>query len=173
MNHACNQICGATKSFCDNNFLKCIDAKCNALDEGEKKKDCESAVATHKIMIQLSQCKEFDQGQKKNCKCVPKSEADDERVKIITSFYEKYSPKDVSKAATLAKKATDGNKLAGLLYKLVEKYPASVKRVKTQQDQMMEDIMSGKYADMKKVNTDSDSENADEIEDEGEERIEL
>jgi len=175
--HACNQICGTTKSFCDAGLEKCMDATCNAIKNDDAKKKCEGNVTTKKLMLQFSQCLDFNQGQQQSCKCVKKNVVDEKRKEVVRSFYKKFNPANVDKADSLAAKASDSNKLGGLLFKLVAKYPKAIRRVQDPKQKMMEDMMNGgKFPDArgnggaKKPVVDAKNDDDD---DESDERIEL
>ena len=181
--HACNQICGSTKGFCDSSLEKCMDATCDAIQNVDAKKKCEGNVSTKKMMLQFSKCNDFNQGQQKSCKCVKKSDLDEKRKGVVRSFYEKFNPDNVDKADSLAAKASASNKLAGLLIKLVAKYPKAIKSVKDPTQQRMEDMMNGGgYRDekpkpkkeAKREDVDANDFDADESEiEDSDERIEL
>lgn len=165
--HSCVQLCTMTKAFCDNNFEKCMDSKCQSITNPEKKKTCETSVQTKKLMMQFSQCKDFNEGQQKNCRCVKNDVLEHERVKIVESFYNKYNPSGVSKVKALVEKSNDGKKFAGLIYQLLKKYPKSIKRVKDPQQKILDDIMNGK------LKTNEDKEEVASGDEDAGERIEL
>mmetsp|Transcript_4758 Transcript_4758/g.7218 ORF Transcript_4758/g.7218 Transcript_4758/m.7218 type:complete len:262 (+) Transcript_4758:120-905(+) len=181
--HSCLQICGSTKSFCDSNLEVCMEKKCDSLQNASAKKECETAISTKKIMLQISTCAEFNTAQKENCECVKKDEVSEKRSEVVSGFYKKFNPSAAEKAGALAAKATDSKKLAGLLFKLVEKYPKAIKKVKDPKQKMMEDMMSdGKFKlngeGSVKRNVDSEENiKVDDIKvddsDDSEERIEL
>lgn len=140
--HVCNQICGTTKSFCEESFTKCMDAKC---ETSPQKDDCTKAASTKKLMLQFSNCKDFNEGQKKSCICVKTDDVNVKRKEVIEHFYKAYNPSQISKVDGLAAKATDANKLAGLLTKLVTKYGSKgIKKVKDPREKLMEDMMNGR-----------------------------
>jgi len=173
--HACNQICGTTKSFCEDSFTKCMDAKCKM---SSQKDECTKAASTKKLMLQLSNCNDFNEGQKKSCTCVKTDDADAKRKEVIEDFYQTYNPSQMSKVDGLAAKATDTNKLAGLLTKLVTKYGSkAIKKVKDSRENLMEDMMNGRGPNgipgMGRKAFDADRFENDQEEAEEEEMIEL
>jgi hypothetical protein len=170
--HACLQICGVTKKFCTGNFDKCMKSRCDTIADSNTKKQCDTEVQMKSIMLQMSQCKEFDEGQK-NCHCVKKSSVPMEIGTLVYNFYKKHNPKQLNKSTSLAAKATDPRKLAGLLYKLVEKYPKAIKKKKDPRQKQMEDLMKG-FEDQKKAEPETTTENIeDEDDQESDEKIEL
>jgi len=172
--HSCLQICGSTKSFCDSSFEKCMDKKCESIHNAEEKKKCETAVSTKKIMLQLSQCPEFTLGQGDNCECVKNDEVSAKRSKVVRGFYKKFNPSAVDKADVLVAKANDKNKFAGLIYKLIEKYPKAIKKVIDPRQQTLEDMMNdGKFKSrFEGTGAKIDSDEINDIDD-SEEKIEL
>jgi hypothetical protein len=174
--NACFQICGATKQFCTRNFEKCMESKCNSIADQDVKKKCEGEAQMKKIMMQISQCREFEDGQK-NCRCVKKDSIDEERTQVVRSFYAKFNPGNVDKANALADKATDKHKLAGLLYKLVEKYPKAIKKIKDPKQKEMEDLMKGYQRTGSKKDAKNEDIDVGDVEDDNDdqsdERIEL
>jgi hypothetical protein len=144
--HSCTQICGSTKSFCDSSFEKCMDKKCASINNAEEKKQCETATSTKKIMMQMTQCSDFSDGQRKNCECVKNDDVSEKRSEVVRAFYNKFNPSAADKADALAAKANDSKKFAGLLYKLVEKYPKAIRKVTDPRQKTLEDMMSdGKF----------------------------
>ena len=139
--NACFQTCGSTKSFCDEAVKKCMDSKCAEITDAEDKKKCDEHVNLKKILIQISDCRSFNEGQVKGCECVPSSEAPERRKKILFSFYKKFNPENSHKVDSLAAKANDSKKLAGLLTKLIDKYPEVVKSVEDPTQKYMEDLL--------------------------------
>lgn len=171
--YACLQICGSTKSFCDSNLEKCMDRKCNEIQDEDEKKSCEKTVSVKKIMLQLSQCADFHKYQSQNCQCV--KDAAEERANVLRQFYKVNQPQNLDKVDSLMAKASDSKKFAGLLYKLVEKYPKGIKRVKDPQQRMMDDLMknaAGGSFETKEKKMDTHDDDGDE-EDDSDERIEL
>ena len=59
--------------------------------------------------------------------CTKKSNVEEKRAAAIRGFYKKWSPENVDKADSLAKKADSNGKMAALFRKLVTKYPKSIK----------------------------------------------
>lgn len=140
--NACYQICGTSNVFCSKEAEACLDTKCDDLkDNEEMHKSCKSDVSVKKIMLSFGGCTSFDAGQKQNCKCVKKSEFDDKREETVHGFYKKFNPENIDKVEGLVKKASDQKKFAGLLYKLVKKYPRAIKKVKDPQQKIMEEMM--------------------------------
>lgn len=141
MFHACLQMCGTKKQFCVRNASNCMESNCQSVVNPKIKKQCLSEFETKKVMFNFSGCTDFDLAQKMNCECVKMDSADEKRASVVQSFYTKYNPKNVEKASALAAKATDKNKLAGLLYKLVAKYPKAIRVSKNDKQQQMEDLL--------------------------------
>jgi len=173
---ACYKICGTTKGYCDTELKKCMTDTCDKIDDEEKKKTCQSNASTKELLLSLSQCSTFDIGQQSSCECVSKSKTDAKRRKVLKDFYGKFSPENVKKVDGLLEKSSDVRKFAGLLYKLVSKYPKVIKKVA--------DPMQAKYDDLLKqyqqqpktepnTNTEETSGNDDESVDDSDERMEL
>ena len=129
------------KTHCEEQFLKCSEEKCAALDEKEKKA-CESTMSIHMLMAKFDQsCNRYDQEQYSHCECVDKDKAASKRERVIRSFYKKFNPDAVDKVQGLLKKVDTPSKMAGLLLKLVKKYPEAIKKVKDPQQEYLENLM--------------------------------
>jgi hypothetical protein len=156
--HACNQICGISKTVCDEAFTTCSSESCGDDDE------CNKAASMNQMMAKISGCQKFDQAQYKACECTPKEKAPEKRAAAIRYFYKKVSPGNLAKVDELAKKADTASKLAGLFRKLLTKYPEAIKKVEDPMQNMFRNI---------KVETKEDEETNDAQEDEEIEEIEL
>lgn len=178
--NACNQICGALRAQCDAIFDKCLDAVCDKISDEEEKKMCTSNASTKKLLLQLSDCRFYQESQNAGCECVKKTDVEEKRKGLLTNFYKKYNPNEVNKVENLASKSNDVKKLATLLIKLAAKYPKSVKRIKDKQEIMMEELLKrqresekSKPASEEKTTTTTESSSTSDEEDQVEERIEL
>ena len=140
--HACYQTCGMLKTICDEQFLKCSEETCATIPDKEEREECEKASSIQLLMVKFDQsCQRYDQAQYTHCECVEKSKAADKRERVLRSFYKKFNPGSVDKADGLAKKVDNSVKMAGLLMKLVIKYPAAVKKMKDPQQEYIENLM--------------------------------
>lgn len=139
---ACLQTCGSVKMVCDEEFFKCTKDRCQESSGGDRTKEdeCNAQTQIYQLMVNLD-CKMYNEGQQSSCECVDEDEAEEKRLAVVTTFYETYSPESVDKAAGLVKKADTSKKMAGLLTKLIKKYPQSVKRVKSDNQEMYEKIV--------------------------------
>eukprot|EP00568_Trieres_chinensis_P013723 CAMPEP_0183294690 /NCGR_PEP_ID=MMETSP0160_2-20130417/2923_1 /TAXON_ID=2839 ORGANISM="Odontella Sinensis, Strain Grunow 1884" /NCGR_SAMPLE_ID=MMETSP0160_2 /ASSEMBLY_ACC=CAM_ASM_000250 /LENGTH=256 /DNA_ID=CAMNT_0025456049 /DNA_START=54 /DNA_END=824 /DNA_ORIENTATION=- len=141
--HACYQVCGSTKRLCDESFKKCADKACAEVADEKIRKDCEQQVSVSSMMLGFDDCRKFDSAQLAACQCVESSSVKRQRKDVIKGFYKKYVPGglDESKIASLAEKADQNSKMAGLLLKLLTKYPKAIKQVKDPQQAKMEEMM--------------------------------
>lgn len=148
--NACLQICGLSNVYCARAAETCFDATCEALknngnnNNSELHDACTKDIVMKKLMVSFGSsggCGSFAEGQKQNCRCVPKVNVVAQRTKTLRGFYKKFNPDQVDKVDALLAKATDAKKFAGLLYKLVVKYPKAIKKVIDPQQQMMEELM--------------------------------
>jgi len=89
--------------------------------------------------------------------CTKKSSVEEKRAAAIRGFYKKWSPENVGKADSLAKKADSNGKMAALFRKLVAKYPKSIKVEIDDEMKMYQDMMNKAKADK-----DGDSDDSDE-----------
>jgi hypothetical protein len=153
LRHACVQTCGSVKSLCDDEFLKCSQKICDSMKRPDDKKQCESTMGVHKMMVQMDPCHKFDANQYSRCECVPKSKAASKREQVLRSFYRKYNPKSIDKVEGLAKKADNPLKMAGLLMKLYQKFPDAIQKTKDPQQEMMEKLMNDPEAKAKAKET--------------------
>lgn len=143
--NACYQICGATKEFCDAQFDKCSMAVCDAMtSETAKKEQCVKDTELQKTLTKFSGCQVYDQAQGTSCECVMKSKVADSRKQVLQRFYKKFVPDSLHKVDTLAEKADNSKKFAGLLLKLVKKYPDCIKSVQDPKQKLMDDIINGR-----------------------------
>jgi len=141
LRHACLQTCGAVKTFCDDEFLKCGKAACEAIADEEGRKQCNSSAQINELMVKMDNCQRYDQGQYSHCECVPKSEVPARRERVLRAFYKKYNPDGVDKVEALATKADTPARMVGLLMKLYKKYPSVIKKIKDPQQEYMDRIM--------------------------------
>lgn len=164
LRQACLQLCGAIKTYCDEEFTKCTTATCEGIADSEEKKNCDQSSNLYGVMLKLDQCQKYDQAQRSHCDCVPKDNVGKSRERVVRAFYKKYNPENIEKAASLAAKADTPTKFVGLLLKLVKKYPQSIKRVKDPQQEYMERIMreAKKKEEEGETGSSADSEEGDE-----------
>jgi hypothetical protein len=159
--HACYQICGSSKKSCDDSFKTCSEALCGSNSE------CKKSANLNSMMLGFGGCTKFDKAQYKSCECVLASKAVEKRTSAIRSFYKKYAPENVDKAGDLAKKADTTGKMAGLLRKLVRKYPESIEKVEDLQQaayrRMMEDVKEKKVEEKEEADSEEE-EDVEEIE---------
>ena len=158
---ACLQTCGSVKHLCQEQFMKCGEATCAAIADPKASDDCSKPLELQKIMSSLDNCNEYDNYQRQNCKCVDEDEAQKERVKFVTRFYEKYNPEDVGKAKKLAAKADTVRKMATLVTKLAVKYPKCIKIIEDPNKAYMDKIM--KEANEKKEDDDDEDSAAEDL----------
>jgi len=156
--HACYQTCGASKQGCDDGFKQCSKVICGPDD------DCVKSADLNTMMLNMGGCSVYDQAQYQACECVEKSKVEEKRADAIRYFYKKHAPDNVDKAKQLAKKADTTSKMAGLIKKLVAKYPKCIAKIQDPQQAMYERMMkeSKKESDdgsaNKKTTTDSTEE---------------
>lgn len=161
LRNACLQTCGALKSFCDEEYLKCGKEACKDIIDEDKKSKCESSSNINELMIKMDTCQRYDQEQYTHCECVKKADAANKRERLLRAFYKKFNPDAVDKVPALAKKADTPAKMVGLLLKLYKRYPEVIKKVKDPQQEYMEKIMrDAKKADLEKeeMEVESDAE---------------
>ena len=143
LRNACLQTCGASKTFCDEEFIQCGKTACdNNVMDAEEKKSCESSASMNQILVQLdNNCQKYDAAQHSHCECVPSAQAADRRERVLRAFYKKFSPEAVDKVPGLAAKADTPAKMVGLLLRLYKKYPSVIQKVKDPQQEAMEKLM--------------------------------
>ena len=154
--HACYQTCGASKKSCDDGFKACSERICGG-DE-----DCKKSADMNSMMLGLGGCGLYDQGQYAGCECTKKSNVEEKRAAAIRGFYKKWSPENVDKADSLAKKADSNGKMAALFRKLVTKYPKSI-RVEIDDEMKMYQDMMNKAKEEKGDDASDGSEEHDEL----------
>jgi hypothetical protein len=121
--HACYSVCGMSKKSCDDGYKTCWEKHCGKDEECQKDADMAG------IFIKFGGCAKYDSSQYMACECVNPTKAEDKREAAIRGFYKKYSPENMDKVPELAANVKDSaSKVAGLLNKLVIKYPGSIKR---------------------------------------------
>ncbi|CAB9526857.1 Phospholipase A2, group XIIA [Seminavis robusta] len=163
--HACYQICGSNKVQCDKAYETCVDAKCAGYDE----KDCSESAKLNIMLMQFAGCGKFEGAQNAACECISKDKDKHvaARKSVLEKFYKKHNPGSVHKVEELIKKADTAPKLAKLLQKLVQKYPASIERVDDPQRASYQKMMDEARAkgDAKDDNEQPADEESDETED--------
>lgn len=162
--HACYQICGVSKKACDTAFEECGKEKCGDDDEA-----CNKELNMSKLMMQLGGCQGYNQAQYQACECVTKDQAGSKREAALRYFYKKQAPENVDKVEGLVKKADSSSKFAGLMKKLLVKYPKAILKKADPMQEMFDKI---KIEQEKKGGEDTTEEEVSD-EDESEERIEL
>jgi secretory phospholipase A2 len=155
--HACYQICGSSKSVCDETFKKCAEKICGDDEE------CTKLAKLQSMMVTFAGCPKFDKSQKDACECVDSNNAPTKKEDLIRTFYETYAPENVEKSSDLAMKADSSDKMAELFRELVEKHPSCIKK--------LEDPQKVKYDKMMKEKKDAAGDNVDK--DKVDERVEL
>lgn len=117
----------------------------------------------NEMMLSFGGCKEFDAAQRAFCTCVTQDKVEPQRKRALKAFYKKHVTDTKADVPALFKKhGKDAAKFAKLMNKLVKKYPASVKVVKSKQQQMMDDILNNpKYSEDVKQAGDADEAAAD------------
>jgi hypothetical protein len=151
--HACYQTCGVSKELCDDAFKSCSAGMC--LGDDQCKKDADLKI----MMLGFGGCQLFDKGQYSACDCSPKDKVEEKRSTALRAFYKKYAPDSIDKAAGLAKKADTTAKMAGVIRKLLAKYPSAIqKKVDPEQNKyakMMQDARDGKVPTDEEMEDDS------------------
>mmetsp|Transcript_136 Transcript_136/g.187 ORF Transcript_136/g.187 Transcript_136/m.187 type:complete len:262 (-) Transcript_136:267-1052(-) len=142
--HACYQLCGTSRFYCDESFTKCAQTECkiNSDEAG-----CLKEISTLKLFISFVDCRKFDKNQRDSCECVEKKKVKQKRASVLRAFYMKYNPENVDKVEGLIEKATDTKKFAGLMMKLIAKYPKSVEPVEDEQKKKMDEMMKNMKMD--------------------------
>jgi Group XII secretory phospholipase A2 precursor (PLA2G12) len=121
--HACYSVCGMSKQSCDDGYKTCWKKRCAKDEECEKNADMAG------VFIAFGGCRTYDSSQYMACECVNPSKAEDKREAAIRGFYKKYAADNVDKVPELAAKVKDSpTKVAGLLVKLLAKYPEAIKK---------------------------------------------
>jgi len=136
--NACHNLCGTTKDFCDETFRRCIHDTCGKMKHidahEEKHNDCVKNISLYGVLLKMSQCQQFEDGQKWGCECVDSSSVMDKRKKVLTQFYKLYNPKEIKKVKVLMSRATDAPKFAGIFHALFNIYPMSISRDEVKKD---------------------------------------
>lgn len=151
---ACYQICGTVQHVCVEKFNKCMDNVCLTSPTRDQ---CIKDVEMKKLLLNMSGCSKYDQGQRDSCECVKEKDVTPSRKRVLQKFYKSYSKEegtDIDKKidGLLEKVGTSSAKYATLLQKIVVKYPKSIKRVKDKGSQFMDDFM--KKQDLDKMAND-------------------
>lgn len=149
--NACFSICGASKSKCESNFKSCAASTCASMHVGDEegKKKCDQNANLQSMMANINGCSQYDAAQAAACDCVAdEDKAVRRRKQSLTDFYKKHNKGKLEEVEGLHKKhgKTTSAKFAKLMVKLVQKYPAAIRRVKTKEQEMMDKIMKdGKF----------------------------
>jgi hypothetical protein len=122
--HACYQVCGVSKSVCDQELEQCTQKSCDLSEDG-----CFKQASMMTTMAKMQKCEFFEEAQMHSCMCVEPEKATKWREEAIWYFYQKYAPGNRDKAPELAEKAFTQSKTAALWRKLIAKYPESIKHV--------------------------------------------
>lgn len=155
--HACYQTCGASKKSCDDGFKTCSERVCGIDQECKKSADMNS------MMLGMGGCGLYDQGQYAGCECTKKSNVEEKRSAAIRGFYKKWSPENVDKADSLAKKADSNGKMAALFRKLTAKYPKSIKVEIDDEMKLYQDMMNKAKEEKDNDEGGADSDEHDEL----------
>mmetsp|Transcript_14970 Transcript_14970/g.50207 ORF Transcript_14970/g.50207 Transcript_14970/m.50207 type:complete len:202 (-) Transcript_14970:746-1351(-) len=133
---ACVNTCGMLLKQCHLNYQGCMNATCAAkesptkTDGGKAFQKCESEKATQEMLMELGEgttCKEHKFSQRRACECVAADRAAERRALILRDVYRKYDSERVDVGAALALKANTPKLFAGVLTRLLEKFPAIIR----------------------------------------------
>lgn len=149
--HACYQICGISKTTCDETFQTCSKEACSDDEE------CKKSSSIYSMLLSLGGCKTFDQTQYASCDCASTGQVAQRREKFIQDFYKRHAPDHIDKYKKLVEKADTTTKMAGLMQKLIAKYPSCIKKVENPNKAIYDELR--KSSKEKTIEDETDDEN--------------
>ena len=126
---ACYSTCGIAKSFCEEDFGKCMEELCNTVFVNNPQ--CSSAAQVYQLGTTMFGGNGFQELQNEFCECVPKSNVQIQYTMLLDKLYRMHSRKSPTEISAfvskLVIKAGDSiPKLGRLFYKVVKKYDTSI-----------------------------------------------
>jgi hypothetical protein len=87
---ACYACCGISKSYCDEDFEKCMVRLCSS--NFGSSSQCKSAASTYALGTKVFGQAGFIESQNDYCRCEKSDKVDDHYVTVIESFYSTHVP---------------------------------------------------------------------------------
>jgi len=107
-------------------------ASLNSMSEEEIRKEQEECGKMKSLILLLGNmggCSERDAQQRRSCECVEKDKVGEKMERLLRNFYKKFNPEGMDKVEGLLKKVDGKRSIFNyILYGLVKKYPASIKK---------------------------------------------
>jgi len=142
LKNACYQLCGSNKQTCDAEMEKCMEKNCKELpdsadewdsmsgEEIKKEQDeCGKMKSIVALLGNMGGCNEYDEHQRRTCECVDKDKVGDKMERVFRNFYKKFNPEGAEKVKGLVEKVQGKRSIFNkILYGLVKKYPAAIKK---------------------------------------------
>lgn len=119
---------------------KCMEKSCKELPDSEgdlsndeikkEQEECTKMKSIVDMIGKIGGCNVYDNHQRQHCECIDKAKVGDKMERVMRNFYKKFNPDGIDKVKGLIEK-TNGKRAVfnKILYGLVKKYPAAVKKV--------------------------------------------
>ncbi len=120
---ACYATCGMGKSYCDNDFGKCMEGMCKT--HFNKNKMCISAAETYTMGTRVFGQEGYEDLQRRHCICVDKENVRAHYREVVDDYFEKHVPekkRNRTESYMEKSKYTD-TKPHKLFYQIVKKFP--------------------------------------------------
>ena len=126
MYQACLSICGMREKTCMTDFTTCMDATCAKQTKEADQDKCKTDMGLYKMLIQIGDCKKYDEKQVTNCRCVDEKKVEINRKETLMNFWNKYNTKNKKKTEkdankVLKKYGQTPKKFAKLVYRSIKK----------------------------------------------------
>jgi len=108
------------------------------------REQCTKDLGLYKMLLSITDCKKFEELQKKNCQCIIKKKIYQKRKVTLKNFFKLYTlkKKDDKEIEKLVEKhGTSVSKFAKLMLRMVKKYPKSITVVRDPQKTRMEEMI--------------------------------
>lgn len=112
-----------------------MERNCKELPDGveedvtKEQADCKQSKSIVQLISGMGGCNEYDGHQARVCECVPKDKVEDKMERVFRNFYKKFNAEGADKVKGLLEKAKGKRAVFNkILYSLVKKYPAAIKK---------------------------------------------
>ena len=113
---ACYAMCQAPKSYCDDDFKKCMHQLCDS--KFGTSPNCKSAANTYAMGTGIFGQQGYIESQNEHCMCVPVDDVVDHYTNIVRNFYSLYAPDKADNVDAIMSKYISGEKQPTKLYRL-------------------------------------------------------
>lgn len=142
---ACYACCGMTKSYCDEDFEKCMISLCS--NNFKHSSQCKTAASTYALGTKVFGTNGFIESQNEYCVCKKSQQVDDHYFDVIQQFYSTYVPEKTNldlpqilapyrSSSTSSSSPSSKKKYHQLYYSLHKKYDHAIGHIEGRKDKL-------------------------------------